>query len=92
MAHLLSATYAANAVWLAHVVIAFNLVRAGGTLTSVRHARARRATPAASADQRPGRSASSVRRHTLHLLRDWPWAGACEHPRGRHSPPAITAV
>ena len=41
LAHLPSGSYAANAAWLAHAVIAFNLARAAGTLASTRHARAR---------------------------------------------------
>src|SRR6266545_2432427 len=41
LAHLPSGSYAANAAWLAHAVIGFNLARAAGVAASPRHARAR---------------------------------------------------
>lgn len=76
MAHLPSGQYAANAAWLAHAVIAFNLARAAGVAASPRHARARWATLRTQLINVPARIASSARRLTLHLPTDWPWADA----------------
>lgn len=76
LAHLPSGKYAANAAWVAHAVIAFNLARAAGVLASNRHARARWATLRTQLINTPGRVASSARRLTLHLPLDWPWADA----------------
>jgi hypothetical protein len=75
LAHL-PGRYAANAAWLAHAVIAFNLSRAAGVLASRRHARARWATLRTPLINVPARVASSARRLTLHLPHDWPWAYA----------------
>lgn len=74
IAHLPSGSYAANAAWLAHAVIAFNLARTAGVLASNRHARARWATLRTQLINVPARVASSARRLTLHLPLDWPWA------------------
>jgi len=76
LAHLPSGQYAANAAWLAHAVIAFNLARTAGILASARHARARWATLRTHLINVPARIASSARRLTLHLPNDWPWAEA----------------
>ncbi len=76
LAHLPSASYAANAAWLAHAVIAFNLARATGTLASTRHAKARWATLRTQLINVAARVASSARRFTLHLPAGWPWADA----------------
>ena len=76
LAHLPSGRYAANAAWLAHAVIAFNLARAAGVAASTTHARARWATLRTQLIAVPGRVASSARRLTLHLPRDWPWENA----------------
>ena len=76
IAHLPSGSYAANAAWLAHAVIAFNLARTAGVLASKRHARARWATLRTHLINVPGRVASSARRLTIHLPMDWPWADA----------------
>jgi hypothetical protein len=76
LAHLPSGKYAANAAWLAHAVIAFNLARAAGVLASRRHARARWATLRTQLINVPARVATSARRLTLHLPHDWPWADA----------------
>lgn len=76
IAHLPSGSYAANAAWLAHAVIAFNLARTSGVIASNRHARARWATLRTHLINVPGRVASSARRLTLHLPLDWPWADA----------------
>lgn len=76
LAHLPSGSYAANAAWLAHAVIAFNLARATGVAASPRHAHARWATLRTQLINVPARIASSARRLTLHLPTDWPWAHA----------------
>ncbi len=71
-----SGKYTANAAWLAHAVIAFNLARAAGVLAGRQHARARWATLRAQLINVPARIATSARRHALHLPRDWPWSDA----------------
>jgi len=76
LAHLPSGKYAANAAWLAHTVIAFNLARAAGVAASTSHARARWATLREELINIPGRVASSARRLTLHLPAQWHWAAA----------------
>jgi len=76
LAHLPSGSYTANAAWLAHAVIAFNLARAAGVLADCRHARARWATVRRHLINVPARIASTGRRLVLHLPRDWPWATA----------------
>lgn len=76
IAHLPSGSYAANAAWLAHAMIAFNLARAAGVLASNRHARVRWATLRTQLINVPARVASSARRLILHLPVDWPWAHA----------------
>jgi len=76
LTHLPSSSYAANAAWLAHAVIAFNLARAAGVAASPRHARARWATLRTHLINVPARIASSARRLTLHLPEAWPWAQA----------------
>jgi DDE family transposase len=76
LAHLPSGMYAANAAWLAHAVIAFNLARAAGVAASTTHARARWATLRTQLIAVPGRVASSARRLTLHLPREWAWEHA----------------
>lgn len=74
LAHLPSGRYGANAAWLAHAVIAFNLARAIGVLAGKAHARARWATLRAQLINLPARIATSGRATTLHLPRDWAWA------------------
>lgn len=93
LAHLPSASYAANAAWLAHAVIAFNLARTAGVLASTRHARARWATLRTHLINVPARVASSARRLTLHLPVDWPWADAWTalHEAAADPPHPVTA-
>jgi hypothetical protein len=92
LAHLPSGSYAANAAWLAHAVIAFNLARAAGVAASPGHARARWATLRARLINVPARIASSARRLTLHLPVDWPWAHAWQHLfQVTTAPPAAAA-
>jgi hypothetical protein len=93
IAHLPSGSYAANAAWLAHAVIAFNLARTAGVLASKRHARARWATLRTHLINVPARVASSARRLTLHLHTDWPWAEAWQNlfDAATAPPPAVLA-
>lgn len=90
IAHLPSSSYTANAAWLAHAVIAFNLARTAGVLACQRHARARWATIRTHLINVPARIASSARRLTLHLPQAWPWAEAwstlAEHATGPPAP------
>jgi hypothetical protein len=76
LAHLPSGRFNANAAWLVLAVIAFNLTRAAATLTGPRLARCRTATIRRTLVTVPARIASSARRLTLHLPRDWPWETA----------------
>jgi hypothetical protein len=58
-------------------VIAFNLTRAAATLTaSTELAKATTATLRRKLITVPARVASSARRITLHLPKDWPWENA----------------
>lgn len=77
LAHLPSGSYAANAAWVAHAVIAFNLARATGA-AAPGHARARWATLRDRIINIPARIAATGRRLDLHLPRDWPWATGWE--------------
>jgi hypothetical protein len=92
LAHLPSGSYAANAAWLAHAVIAFNLARAAGVLASPSHARARWATLRTHLINVPGRLATSGRRLTLHLPRSWPWATAWQALAAAANAPPATAT
>ncbi len=76
LAHLPSGRFNANAAWLVLATIAFNLTRAGATLTGPALAKARTATIRHTIVTVPARIASSARRLTLHLPRDWPWENA----------------
>ncbi|MGB2920593.1 MAG: IS1380 family transposase, partial [Mycobacterium sp.] len=74
LAHLPSeGRFNANAAWLVLAVIAFNLTRAAATLTGPTLAKFRTATIRRTLITVPARIASSARRLTLHLPRDWPW-------------------
>lgn len=91
LAHLPSASFSANSAWLVLAAMAFNLTRAAGALASTFHAKATTATIRTQLILVPSRIASSARRQTLHLPRDWPWeqawhnlaAGALSPPRSR---------
>jgi hypothetical protein len=76
LAHLPSGRFTANAAWLVLAVIAFNLTRAAAALTGPALAKARTATIRRTLITVPARIASSARRLTLHLPRDWPWESA----------------
>jgi Transposase DDE domain group 1 len=92
IAHLPSGSYAANAAWLAHAVIAFNIARTAGVLASKRHARARWATLRTQLINVPARVASSARRLTLHLPTEWPWAPAWQNLFDAAAAPPRTAL
>jgi len=74
LAHLPSGKYTANAAWLAHAVIAFNLARA--TAVAAGQPRTRWATVRTRLIHVPARIASTGRRLILHLPTHWPWATA----------------
>jgi len=78
LAHLPSASFSANGAWLVLAAIAFNLTRAAGAIASVFHARATTATIRTHLIAVPARIASSARKLTLHLPRDWPWQDGWE--------------
>ena len=76
LAHLPSGVFTANAAWLVLAVIAFNLTRAAGSLAAPELARATTATVRRKLVAVPARVATSARRVTLHLPRNWPWETA----------------
>jgi hypothetical protein len=71
LAHLPSGKYAANAAWVAHAVIAFNIARAADATSPGHH---RWATLRTRIINTPARIAATGRRLVMHLPRDWPWA------------------
>lgn len=70
LAHLPSGRYAANAAWVAHAVIAFNIARAIAAAGPGRH---RWATLRTRLINVPARIATTGRRLYMHLPRAWPW-------------------
>jgi hypothetical protein len=76
LTHLPSASFAANSAWLILAAMAFNLLRAAGSLASVIHAKATTATLRAQLINVAARVATSARRTSLHLPTAWPWASA----------------
>jgi Transposase DDE domain group 1 len=74
LAHLPSASFAANSAWLVLAAMAFNLTRAAGSLASTVHAKATTATLRTQLINIAARVATSARRSTLHLPTAWPWA------------------
>jgi len=76
LAHLPSGKYAANAAWVAHAVIAFNIARATAVAACMRTARW--ATLRKKVINIPARIATTGRRLILHLPRHWPWATGWE--------------
>jgi len=76
LAHLPSGKYAANAAWVAHAVIAFNIARATAVAASM--CTARWATLRTRIINIPARIATTGRRLVLHLPRHWPWATGWE--------------
>ena len=91
LAHLPSGKYAANAAWVAHAVIAFNIARAAAVAAD-QH-RARWATLRTRIINVPARIASTGRRMVLHLPTHWPWANSWESLWSTATgPPAIVAT
>jgi hypothetical protein len=91
LAHLPSASFAANSAWLVLAAMAFNLLRAAGCLASVIHAKATTATLRAQLITIAARVATSARRTTLHLPTAWPWATDWQHLfTAAIGPPATT--
>lgn len=89
LAHLPSGVFTANAAWLVLAVIAFNLTRAAGTLTS-RPSLAKATTQALRRKliNVPARIASSARKLAIHLPEQWPWQHAWETLyAAAHDPP-----
>ena len=78
LAHLPSGKFAANSAWLVLAAMAFNLLRAAGSLASLMHAKATTATLRTQLINVAARVATSARRTTLHLPAAWPWASAWE--------------
>jgi acyl-homoserine lactone acylase PvdQ len=79
----------ANAAWLILWAMAYNLLRAAGTLASVFHAKATTATLRAHLIHIPARIARSARKLTLHLPEHWPWQHAWTQLfTATHAPPA----
>ncbi len=76
LAHLPSGSYAANAAWLSHTVIAFNIARAAAVAAG--EPKVRWATLRTQIINTPARIASTGRRLMLHLPEHWPWAAAWE--------------
>lgn len=76
LAHLPSGKYAANAAWVAHAVIAFNLARAAAVAADL--PTARWATLRTRIINVPARIAATARRLVLHLPRHWRWAAGWE--------------
>ena len=76
LAHLPSRSFAANSAWLVLAVMAFNLTRAAASQTESELAKATTATIRRKLIIVPARIATSARRVTLHLPKDWPWETA----------------
>jgi hypothetical protein len=73
LAHLPSASFAANSAWLVLAVMAFNLTRAAATLAGSDLAKATTGTIRRKPINVAARIASSARRITAHLPADRPW-------------------
>jgi hypothetical protein len=80
LAHLPSGNFMANSAWLVLAVIAFNLLRAAGTLASQFHAHATTGTIRAQLISIPARITTSARRIRLRLPANWPWRHAWQTP------------
>ena len=91
LTHLPSGKYAANAAWVAHAVIAFNIARATAVAAAMRTARW--ATLRTRIINVPGRIAATGRRLVVHLPRHWPWDDSWELLWSTAtSPPAPTTI
>lgn len=90
LAHLPSGRYAANAAWVAHAVIAFNLARA--TAVAAGQHKSRWATLRTRIFNVPARIATTGRRLVLHLPAQWPWASDWTSLWSTATGPPITAT
>jgi hypothetical protein len=92
LAHLPSASFAANAAWTTLWAIAHNLTRATAALASPFHARATTPTIRAHLINVPARLARRARRLIVHLPEHWPWQTpfANLHAALHRPPPAAT--
>ncbi len=84
--------FTANAAWLVLAVIAFNLTRAAGSLAAADLAKATTATVRRKLVAVACRVATSARRVTLHLPRDWPWETAWTSLMTRVADPPTAAA
>jgi hypothetical protein len=94
LAHLPSGRFNANAAWLVLAVTAFNLTRAAASLTATpKFVKATTATVRRKLVHVPARAATSARRVTLHLPKEWPWQTAWQSlfDRVADPPEAFTA-
>jgi len=93
LAHLPSGKFNANAAWLALATIAFNLTRTAATITGTTLAKATTATIRRKLITVPARVASSARRLTLHLPKNWPWETPWNQLfKHAHGPPAAVPI
>ena len=91
LAHLPSGKFMANSAWLVLAVMTFNLTRAAGTLAGGRFSPRHSGTIRRTLISVPARVASSARKMTLHLPKDWPWERQWTELFTRtSSPPAAT--
>ncbi len=88
LAHLPSGSYAANAAWVAHTVIAFNIARASAVAAGT--PKIRWATLREQIIKTPARVAATGGRLHLHLPRDWPWESAWQSLWATATRPAPT--
>jgi hypothetical protein len=92
LAHLPSASFAANAAWTTLWAIAHNLTRATAALASPFHARATTPTIRAHLINVPARLARRARRLIVHLPEHWPWQTPFENLHAAlHRPPPAAA-
>jgi hypothetical protein len=88
LAHMPSASFAANAAWLTLAAIAYNLTCAAGALASLFHAKARTGTIRRHLITVPARIARRSRRITLRLPLNWPHRDAFDGLfTATHAPP-----
>jgi hypothetical protein len=92
LAHLPSARFAANSAWLVLAVMAFNLIRAAGTLTGPELAKATTGTIRRKLVSVPARLAHTGRRLIVHLPTRWPWQTAWTRLVARACSPPATVV
>jgi hypothetical protein len=87
-----SGRFAANSAWLLCAVMAFNLLRAAGTLTGPELAKATTGTIRRKLVGVPARLAHSGRRLIVHLPTCWLWETAWTRLVARACSPPATVV